>query len=167
MLHYSVAAVERDTKVQEVILRTVARKITWIKAAEIIGVTPRHHIRRWQEKYEEFGLRALFDGRRGKSSPRRVSEAGVDEGAGAAAGGGGLQHPRDRVSHLKQCARYKELGRDYFDRQNTERLRRHLVRKCFGAKSNLTRFVHSCRLQYCRFIQFSDRPVYFGRVIDA
>src|SRR5205085_7768108 len=78
MTHYSEAAVERAMKVQEVILRAVAKKITWIQAAEIIGVTPRH-MRRWKEKYERFGFHALFDGRRGKSSPRRVPSATLEE----------------------------------------------------------------------------------------
>jgi transposase len=75
---YSEAAVERAMKVQEVILRAVAKKITWIQAAEISGVTPRH-MRRWKEKYEQFGFHALFDGRRGKTSPRRVPPATLDE----------------------------------------------------------------------------------------
>jgi transposase len=78
MRHYSEAAVERAMKVQEVILRAVAKKITWIQAAEILGVTPRH-MRRWKEKYERFGFHALFDGRRGKTSPRRVPSATLDE----------------------------------------------------------------------------------------
>src|SRR5437660_8191432 len=78
MQHYSEAAVERAMKVQEVILRAVAKKITWIQAAEIIGVTPRH-MRRWKEKYEQFGFRALFDGRCGKASPRRVPSAVLEE----------------------------------------------------------------------------------------
>ncbi|HWW74438.1 MAG TPA: ISNCY family transposase [Pyrinomonadaceae bacterium] len=65
-------------KVQEVILRAVAKKITWIQAAEILGVSPRH-MRRWKEKYERFGFFALFDGRRGKASPRRVPSAVLDE----------------------------------------------------------------------------------------
>src|SRR5215212_2322441 len=78
MTHYSEAAVERAMKVQEVILRAAAKKITWIQAAEILGVTPRH-MRRWKEKYEEFGFHALFDGRRGKTSPRRVPSATLDE----------------------------------------------------------------------------------------
>jgi hypothetical protein len=68
MSQYSEAAVERAMKVQEVILRAAVKKITWIQAAEILGVTPRH-MRRWKEKYEQFGFHALFDGRRGKSSP--------------------------------------------------------------------------------------------------
>src|SRR5215208_5147561 len=78
MLYYSEAAVERAMKVQEVILRAVAKKITWIQAAEILGVSPRH-MRRWKEKYERFGFHALFDGRRGKASPRRVPSAVLDE----------------------------------------------------------------------------------------
>jgi transposase len=78
MTHYSEAAVERGMKVQEVILRAVAKKITWIQAAEILGVSPRH-MRRWKEKYEQFGFHALFDGRRGKASPRRVPSAVLDE----------------------------------------------------------------------------------------
>jgi len=78
MQFYSEAAVERAMKVQEVILRAVAKKITWIQAAEILGVTPRH-MRRWREKYEQFGFHALFDGRRGKASPRRVPSAVLDE----------------------------------------------------------------------------------------
>lgn len=78
MPYYSEAAVERAMKVQEVILRAVAKKITWIQAAEIIGVSPRH-MRRWKEKYEQFGFHALFDGRRGRASPRRVPSATLDE----------------------------------------------------------------------------------------
>jgi transposase len=78
MTYYSEAAVERAMKVQEVILRAVAKKITWIQAAEILGVTPRH-MRRWKEKYEQFGFHALFDGRRGRASPRRVPSAVLDE----------------------------------------------------------------------------------------
>lgn len=78
MPHYSEAAVERAMKVQEVILRAAAKKITWIQAAEIIGVSPRH-MRRWKEKYEQYGFHALFDGRRGKASPRRVPSAMLEE----------------------------------------------------------------------------------------
>jgi transposase len=78
MPYYSEAAVERAIKVQEVILRAAAKKITWIQAAEILGVSPRH-MRRWKEKYERFGFHALFDGRRGRASPRRVPSATLEE----------------------------------------------------------------------------------------
>jgi hypothetical protein len=36
---YPRAAVERAMKIQEVILRAVAKKITWTQGGEIIGVT--------------------------------------------------------------------------------------------------------------------------------
>jgi hypothetical protein len=77
-MHYSGAAVERAMKVQGVILRAAAKKITRIRAAEIPGVSPRH-MRRWEEKYDLFGFHALFDGRRGKTSPRRAPSATLDE----------------------------------------------------------------------------------------
>ena len=69
---------ERAMKVQEVILRAMAKKITWWQAAEIIGISDRH-MRRWRERYEEFGYDGLFDRRRGKPSPRRVPLATVEK----------------------------------------------------------------------------------------
>ena len=74
---YPKAAMERAMKVQEVILRAMAKKITWWQAAEILGISDRH-MRRWRERYEEFGFRGLFDRRRGKPSPRRVPMAVVE-----------------------------------------------------------------------------------------
>src|SRR5580692_5951859 len=68
---YTRAATERAMKVQEVILRAAAKKITWWQAAEIIGISDRQ-MRRWRERYEEFGVRGLFDRRRGVPSPKRV-----------------------------------------------------------------------------------------------
>jgi hypothetical protein len=44
---YPRAAVERAMKVQEVILRAMAKKITWWQAAEIIGISDRS-MRRWR-----------------------------------------------------------------------------------------------------------------------
>src|ERR1700739_2364141 len=69
---YSKAAMERTMKIQEVLLRAMARKITWFQAAEILGFTDRH-LRRIRERYEEFGYDGLFDRRRGKPSPKRVA----------------------------------------------------------------------------------------------
>ena len=65
-------------KVQEVILRAMAKKITWWQAAEIIGISDRQ-MRRWRERYEEFGYDGLFDRRRGQPSPKRVSLAMVEQ----------------------------------------------------------------------------------------
>src|SRR5450432_4283685 len=78
MVSYTQAAVERAMKVQEVILRAMARKITWWQAAEIIGISDRQ-MRRWRERYEEFGFRGLFDRRPGKPSPKRVAVAVVEK----------------------------------------------------------------------------------------
>ena len=43
---YPMAALERTMKIQEVILRALAKKITWWQADEIIGITDRQ-MRRW------------------------------------------------------------------------------------------------------------------------
>src|SRR5215831_6525008 len=72
MVCYAKTAMERAMKVQEVILRAMAKKITWWQAAEIIGISDRH-MRRWRERYQEYGYDGLFDRRRGKPSHRRVA----------------------------------------------------------------------------------------------
>ena len=58
-------------KVQEVLLRAMAKKITWWQAAEIIGVSART-MRRWRERLEEDGYDGLADRRKGVVSPKRV-----------------------------------------------------------------------------------------------
>src|SRR6266702_3871836 len=78
MVSYPKAAMERAMKVQEVILRAMAKRITWWQAAEIMGISDRH-MRRWRERYEEFGYDGLFDRRRGKPSPQRVPMALVEQ----------------------------------------------------------------------------------------
>src|SRR6202795_251709 len=78
MICYRKAAVERAMKVQEVILRAMAKKITWWQAAEILGLSDRS-MRRWRERYEEFGYDGLFDRRQGKPSPKRVPVAVVEQ----------------------------------------------------------------------------------------
>ena len=71
MREYPPAAVERAMKIQEVILRAMAKEITWWQAAEIIGISDRS-MRRWRQRYEEHGYDGLFDRRRGKPRPQRV-----------------------------------------------------------------------------------------------
>ena len=58
-------------KVQEVLLRAMAKKITWWQAAEIIGVSART-MRRWRERLEQNGYDGLADRRKGVVSPKRV-----------------------------------------------------------------------------------------------
>src|SRR6059058_4359377 len=77
MVVYSKAAMKRAMKVQEVILRAVAKKITWWQAAEIIGISDRQ-MRRWRERYQEFVYDGLFDRRHGRPSPKRVPLATVE-----------------------------------------------------------------------------------------
>jgi transposase len=78
MPEYSTTAWERAMKVQEVILRAMAKTITWWQAAEIIGVSDRS-MRRWKGRYEEHGYDGLLDRRRGKPSPKRVPLKVVEE----------------------------------------------------------------------------------------
>ena len=75
---YPRAAVERAMKVQEVILRAMAKKITWWQAAEIIGISDRQ-MRRWRERYEEHGYDGLIDRRRGRPSQKRVPLEQVEQ----------------------------------------------------------------------------------------
>lgn len=58
-------------KVQEVILRAIAKRMTWWQAAEVIGISDRQ-MRRWHRRWEKFGYDGLLDRRRGRPSLRRV-----------------------------------------------------------------------------------------------
>jgi len=71
MALYPSSAVERAMKVQEVILRAYSGEITWIQAAQIIGVSPRT-MRRWKARYDTYGYDGLYDRRRRRPSPKRV-----------------------------------------------------------------------------------------------
>jgi len=57
---------------QEVLLRAMAKKISWWQAAEIIGVNART-TRRWRERWEQDGYDGLADRRRGMVSAKRIS----------------------------------------------------------------------------------------------
>lgn len=58
-------------KLQDVILKAMAGRITWMAAAEIAGVSDRT-MRRIKQRYEDFGYDGLFDQRRGKRSILRI-----------------------------------------------------------------------------------------------
>ncbi|HZP24076.1 MAG TPA: ISNCY family transposase [Terriglobales bacterium] len=77
MERYPRAAVERAMKVQEVMLRAMARKITWLQAAEILGMSDRH-LRRYREQYERAGVDGVLDRRRCRPSEKRVPLATVE-----------------------------------------------------------------------------------------
>src|SRR5437899_6665437 len=73
---YPHGAVERAMKVQEVIVRALAGKLTWLQAADILGRSPRS-IRRLRWRLQRFGYDGLFDRRRQTPSPKRAPVAEV------------------------------------------------------------------------------------------
>lgn len=75
---YPEIAMEKAMTRQEIILRAYAKKISWIEAAEILGMSCRH-LRRLREKYEEVGFNGLFDRRVGKASPKRIPVEVVEQ----------------------------------------------------------------------------------------
>jgi hypothetical protein len=62
-------------KPHDVILKAMAKRITWMAAAEIAGVSDRT-MRRIKQRYEEFGYDGLFDQRRGRSSETKTAAKG-------------------------------------------------------------------------------------------
>src|SRR2546425_365105 len=73
---YSRGAVERAMKVQEVILRAIDGKLTWVQAADILGYSPRT-IRRIRWRLQHYGYDGLLDRRRQTPSPKRAPVAEV------------------------------------------------------------------------------------------
>src|SRR5712692_125661 len=72
------AAVERAMKLQDVMLRAMAKRITWYQAAEILGISGRQMLR-WQTRFKHEGYGGLFDRRKGRPSPKRVPLQTVEE----------------------------------------------------------------------------------------
>ena len=65
--------VERMMKLQ-VVLKAMAKKLTWMDAAEIAGMSVRN-MQRKRQAYMEYGYTGLADHRRGKTSYHRVPMA--------------------------------------------------------------------------------------------
>ena len=65
-------------KLQDVLLKAMAKRMSWADAAEIIGVTTRT-MRRWKERLEEHGYSGLMDRRKGKPSRLRVPLATAEK----------------------------------------------------------------------------------------
>jgi hypothetical protein len=70
-------AVERAMQAKEVILRAMNKGYSWLRAAEILGITPRG-LRRMRQRMEQFGYEGLVDMRHGRPSPRRTPVAEVE-----------------------------------------------------------------------------------------
>src|SRR5262249_47787836 len=103
---YPGAAVERAMKVQDVILRALSGRQSWLQVAEVLGVSPRT-VRRLRWRYEHYGYDGLLDRRRRRPSPRAVPLAEVQrvlqlyrERYGPRDG-----HPGFNVRHFYQLAR--------------------------------------------------------------
>jgi transposase len=62
---------ERMMKLQDVILKAMAKKLSWLEAAEIAGMSVRN-MQRKRQAYVEYGYTGLFDQRRGRRSIHRV-----------------------------------------------------------------------------------------------
>jgi transposase len=68
---YAQAAVERAMKIQEVICRALAGTLTWLQAADILGIHSRS-LRRWRARYQAGGTLALYDRRCRRPSRRKA-----------------------------------------------------------------------------------------------
>jgi len=73
---YTRAAVERAMKVQEVILRALSGRQSWLQVADVLGLSPRT-VRRLRLRYQKVGYDGLFDHRR-RRSPRAVPVAELE-----------------------------------------------------------------------------------------
>jgi len=73
---YPGAAVERAMKVQDVILRALSGRQSWLQVADVLGVSART-VRRLRLRYEQVGYDGLFDHRRRRPSVRAVPLAEV------------------------------------------------------------------------------------------
>ncbi len=65
-------------KLQDLMLRAMAKRITWFQAAEILGISCRQ-MQRWKTRFKLEGYEGLFDRRRGIPSPKRVPLKTVEE----------------------------------------------------------------------------------------
>jgi hypothetical protein len=71
------SALERAMQIKEVLLRAMNKEYSWIRAAEILGITPRG-LRRLRQRMEQFGYQGLVDMRHGRPSPRRTPVAEIE-----------------------------------------------------------------------------------------
>ena len=76
--HYSAAEMERMMNVQDVLLKAMAKKITWWSVADIIGASDRT-MRRWNERLETDGYSGMADRRKGKESAQRITLTTVEK----------------------------------------------------------------------------------------
>jgi transposase len=74
----TVAMEARAMTKAQVIVRAIERRITWIQAATILGVTDRH-MRRLKTLYERQGYDGIRDGRAGTPRRKRIPVKTIEE----------------------------------------------------------------------------------------
>src|SRR3989304_2735557 len=80
-MRYGAPAVERAMKMQEIVLRAISGQLTWLQAADILGLSPRT-VRRWRARDErQGGGGPLGRGGGGGGAPPRGGGAGPPAGA--------------------------------------------------------------------------------------
>src|SRR5437870_13397774 len=99
---YPEAAVERAMKRQEVICRALAGTLTWLQAADILGIDPRS-LRRWRARYQADAVLGLYD-RRQLPSPRKAPTVEVQHA---------LRLYRERYRGCNVHPVYRLARRDY------------------------------------------------------
>jgi transposase len=68
---YTPAAKERAMKLQEILVKAINGQISWLQAADILGLSPRT-VRRWRYRMEQYGVHSLLDRRCRRPSPRSI-----------------------------------------------------------------------------------------------
>jgi len=73
-MNYPQSQWERIMRIQDVFSKAQHRKITWLEAGEILGVSDRT-VRRWKETVEQNGYEGLLDQRTKRPSQKRAPES--------------------------------------------------------------------------------------------
>src|SRR4029450_2820246 len=73
---FEAAAGERAMTYQQVIMRALAGTLTWLQAADILGIDPRS-LRRWRARYEQYRALGLPHRRRQRPSHLTAPRAEV------------------------------------------------------------------------------------------
>lgn len=63
---------------KEIIMKALAKRVTWFQAAEVLDVTPRH-MRRIKSAVERYGMDVLIDRRQGRPRRKRVPAETIAE----------------------------------------------------------------------------------------
>src|ERR1051326_1608952 len=102
---YPARSVERAMKFQEVILKAMGKQITWIQAAEILGMSDRN-MRRYRNRLDKGGYDGLIDPRTRRPSPQASADGRRRASALAISGA---------ILRLQRAALPREVARRAWD----------------------------------------------------